>query len=60
MVCFVIVLLSKYYLVDKVKQDKIGERCSMQGWEMWDGKLEGTEHFEDLGVDGNIILKLIK
>jgi hypothetical protein len=24
-----------------------------------DGKPEGLEHFEDLGLDGNVILKLI-
>ena len=32
-----------------------GEKC-VQGRI---GKPEGVEHFEDLGLDGNIILKLI-
>lgn len=53
-----IVPLSMYYLGDKVKQDKTGERCEkcVQGCY---GKSEGTEHLEDLGVEGNIIVKLI-
>jgi hypothetical protein len=53
MVWFMIALLSKYDLADKVKQKKTGERCA-QGR---DGKSDGLEHFEDLGVDGNVILK---
>jgi len=32
-----------------------GEKC-VQGR---DGKPEGVEHYEDVGVEGNIILKLI-
>jgi len=32
-----------------------GEKC-VQGR---DGKPDGLEHFEDLGVDGNVILKSI-
>lgn len=52
MMSFMIVLLSMCYLGGKVKGDKTGERCEkcVQGC---DGKPEGTEQLEDLGVEGN-------
>jgi hypothetical protein len=61
MMFFMIVLLSKCYLGDtnrirlaRAVVCKV-ENC-LQGRK---GKPEATEQYEDLGVDGNIILKLI-
>jgi hypothetical protein len=42
----------------------MGEACSMQRRDekckkFWIGNLKESDHFEDLGIDGWIILKLI-
>jgi hypothetical protein len=49
---------------DKIKEDEIGEACSVHGemrnsCKMWVRNLEGNRPLGRPGVDGRIILKLI-
>ena len=50
--------------ISEIEKNEMGEVCSTYG-EIWGayrvlvGKCEGKDHWEDSGVDGWIILKLI-
>jgi hypothetical protein len=55
---------SKYYYGDKIKENEVGEACSMyRSDEICTQKLagnpEGKSDFENLGVNRRTILKLI-
>jgi len=50
-------------LGDTIRKVQFGGTCGTYGGEghtvFWWGKLRERDHFEDLGVDGRIILKYI-
>jgi hypothetical protein len=60
-----LVLLSKYYLGDKIKEDEMGGTCGTYGGEVYTGvrilvgNKKESDSLKDLGVDGRIILKLM-
>lgn len=57
----IIFTLIKYYWGDKIKEDEMGrvfgmhaEKCT----EFWWGNLNEREHWEGLGIEGGIIIKI--
>ena len=58
------VLLTKYYLGDKIKEEEIGGACGMYGKKkntcrFWWRNLEERDIWEALGIDERITLKSI-
>ena len=58
-------LFTKYYMGDQIKNNEMGGACSTYGKQerciqgFGRAKLREIHHFEELGVDGRIILKCI-
>jgi hypothetical protein len=57
------VLITKYYSGNKIEKHEMGGVCSTYGskrgaYRMLDGRLEGKNHLEELGINGSIISKL--
>ena len=56
----IVVILTKYYSVDRIKKNEMDGACSTYGGGevlsgFWWGNLRERDHLEDLGVDGRII-----
>jgi hypothetical protein len=55
--------LAKYHSADQIKKNEMGGACSTYGWReyvhkaLWWGDLRERNKFEDIGIDGRIILK---
>jgi hypothetical protein len=60
---FITVHFTKYYQGDQIKENEMDEACGTHGnmgnTTFWSGNLRGRDHFEDLDVDGRIILERI-
>jgi len=59
-----LVFLIKYSHVNKIKENEKGGACDMYGgrtrtYKMLTGRVRERDRMEDLGVDGQIILKWI-